>query len=79
VPEQLCQVACKVAINLAQKPSERESIHRELHPSIPFPTSLPSVPSWPCHEALRFAIMTPRNLWPVDTVNQLKPLLAKYL
>jgi 5'-methylthioadenosine phosphorylase len=41
--------------------------------------SLPSVPSWPCHEALRFAIMTPRNLWPVDTVNQLKPLLAKYL
>lgn len=41
--------------------------------------SLPSVPSWPCHEALRFAIMTPRNLWPADTLKDLKPLLAKYL
>lgn len=41
--------------------------------------AVPTVPNWPCHDALRFAIMTDRTLWPVDTVERLRPILAKYL
>jgi 5'-methylthioadenosine phosphorylase len=40
---------------------------------------VPDAPEWPCHDALRSAIMTERTLWPAATVNQLRPLLAKYL
>jgi len=40
---------------------------------------LPDAPGWPCHDALRNAIMTDRTLWPAATVKQLRPLLAKYL
>mgnify|MGYP003413171661 FL=1 len=39
----------------------------------------PAVPSWPCHSALRNAIMTDRQLWPRKTTAELKPILAKYL
>jgi hypothetical protein len=40
---------------------------------------IPSKPSWPCHDALRNAIMTDRNLWPAKTKRVLGPILAKYL
>src|SRR5438876_1479245 len=43
---------------------------------------LPQVPSeanWPCHDALRNAIMTDKKLWPAKTRAELKPILQKYL
>lgn len=39
---------------------------------------LPPEPNWPCHEALRTAIMTDKRLWPARTKLELKPLLEKY-
>jgi 5'-methylthioadenosine phosphorylase len=41
--------------------------------------NIPAKPSWPCHDALRCAIMTDRQCWPAKTIAQLKPILAKYL
>ena len=41
--------------------------------------SIPSVADWPCHDALRNAVMTERSLWPAATKKALKPILAKYL
>jgi len=40
---------------------------------------IPKEPSWPCHEALRYAILTDKKLWPAKTKQELGPLLAKYL
>lgn len=40
---------------------------------------IPAAPTWPCHDALRNAIMTDRKFWPAKTKRQLAPLLAKYL
>jgi 5'-methylthioadenosine phosphorylase len=40
---------------------------------------IPAEPGWPCHEALKNAIMTERKLWPKKTITELKPLLTKYL
>ena len=40
---------------------------------------IPAVPSWPCHEALKNALMTDKNLWPAKTKQDLKPILEKYL
>ena len=40
---------------------------------------LPTVANWPCHDALRNAIMTDKKLWPAKTKKELAPLLAKYL
>jgi 5'-methylthioadenosine phosphorylase len=40
---------------------------------------IPAEPNWPCHSALKNAIMTDRKLWPKKTVTELKPILAKYL
>lgn len=39
---------------------------------------LPSTPDWPCHSALRNAIMTDRKFWPKKTVKELGPILASY-
>jgi len=36
-------------------------------------------PSWPCHSALRTAVLTERKLWPPKTVRDRRPILAKYL
>jgi len=41
--------------------------------------TIPEEPGWPCHGALKNAIMTERSLWPRKTVAELKPILAKYL
>ena len=40
---------------------------------------IPAEPNWPCHDALRNAIMTDKKLWPTATKRQLAPILAKYL
>jgi 5'-methylthioadenosine phosphorylase len=40
---------------------------------------IPKRPGWPCHSALRNAILTDRKFWPARTVKALRPLLEKYL
>ena len=40
---------------------------------------IPKEPNWPCHDALRNAIMTDKKLWPKKTKQELAPLLKKYL
>ncbi|HEY2952074.1 MAG TPA: S-methyl-5'-thioadenosine phosphorylase [Verrucomicrobiae bacterium] len=40
---------------------------------------IPAKAKWPCHDALRNAIMTDKNFWPAKTCKELAPLLAKYL
>jgi len=40
---------------------------------------IPAEPNWPCHSALKNAIMTDRKVWPKKTVAELKPVIAKYL
>jgi 5'-methylthioadenosine phosphorylase len=40
---------------------------------------IPKKPGWPCHSALRNAILTDRKFWPARTVKELQPLLEKYL
>lgn len=40
---------------------------------------IPKEPNWPCHEALKYAILTDKKLWPAKTKRDLEPLLAKYL
>ena len=39
---------------------------------------MPSKPGWPCHEALRNAIMTDKKAWPASTKKQLALLLHRY-
>ncbi|MGB0775163.1 MAG: S-methyl-5'-thioadenosine phosphorylase [Akkermansiaceae bacterium] len=39
---------------------------------------IPSEPTWPEHDALAPALMTPKEHWPKETVEKLKPLLGKY-
>lgn len=40
---------------------------------------IPAEPGWPCHDALRNAIMTDKKVWPAKTKRELAPLLAKYV
>src|SRR5262245_26388507 len=40
---------------------------------------IPAEPNWPCHSALKNAIMTDRKLWSKKTISELKPILVKYL
>lgn len=40
---------------------------------------IPEKPCWPCHDALKNAIMTERKLWPKKRIQELKPILSKYL
>jgi 5'-methylthioadenosine phosphorylase len=40
---------------------------------------IPAEPNWPCHSALNNAIMTERKAWPAKTIQELKPILQKYL
>ena len=42
-------------------------------------SAIPAEPSWPCHSALRNAILTDKKLWPSRTKRELQPLLQKYL
>jgi 5'-methylthioadenosine phosphorylase len=40
---------------------------------------IPKEPNWPCHSALKNAIMTDKKFWPKKTITELKPILANYL
>jgi len=40
---------------------------------------IPAKPNWPCHDALKNAILTDKKLWPKKTVADLRPILGKYL
>ena len=40
---------------------------------------IPMVPDWPEHSALDMAVMTDRSLWPIETVEKLRPLLGRLL
>jgi 5'-methylthioadenosine phosphorylase len=40
---------------------------------------IPLEPTWPCHSALKNAILTEKKSWPASTRKELAPLLAKYL
>ena len=41
--------------------------------------TIPKQPNWPCHEALRNAILTDKKLWPAKTRRELGPIIAKYV
>ena len=40
---------------------------------------IPAAPTWPCHSALKNAIMTDKRLWPAKTKTALRPILKRYL
>ena len=40
---------------------------------------IPAEPRWPCHSALKDAVMTGKDLWPPKTKQDLRPILQKYL
>ena len=42
-------------------------------------SDIPREPNWPCHDALRNAIMTDKKFWPAKIKSELKPILEKYL
>jgi 5'-methylthioadenosine phosphorylase len=62
-----------IIANLMKNAAAAKSIIARALPKIP------AQPGWPCHDALKNAIMTDRKLWPKKTVAELKPILAKYL
>ena len=62
-----------VIANLTRNASMAQRIIQRVIPQIP------RQPNWPCHDALRNAIMTDKKLWPAKTRKELAPLLAKYL
>jgi 5'-methylthioadenosine phosphorylase len=62
-----------VIANLMRNAETAKAILRRVVPQIP------TGPDWPCHAALKNAIMTDRKFWPRRTIAELKPLLGKYL
>jgi 5'-methylthioadenosine phosphorylase len=40
---------------------------------------IPTKPEWPCHSALKNALLTDKKYWPAATRKNLKPILEKYL
>jgi 5'-methylthioadenosine phosphorylase len=62
-----------VIANLMKNAGAAKAIIRRVLPQIPLE------PNWPCHDALRNAIMTDKKCWPAKTKQELKPILAKYL
>ncbi|HEX4122578.1 MAG TPA: S-methyl-5'-thioadenosine phosphorylase [Verrucomicrobiae bacterium] len=62
-----------VVANLMKNADQAKAIIARVIPQIP------AAPNWPCHHALKNAIMTDKKAWPPKTEAQLKPLLKKYL
>ena len=62
-----------VIANLMKNAAMAKAIIARLLPQIP------AQPSWPCHDALKNAIMTDRKCWPAKTIKELEPILRKYL
>jgi 5'-methylthioadenosine phosphorylase len=42
-------------------------------------SKIPAEPTWSCHSALKHAIMTDKKFWPKKTVNELRPIIGKYV
>jgi 5'-methylthioadenosine phosphorylase len=40
---------------------------------------IPAEPNWPEHRALDHALVTPKNLWPVETVEKLRPIIGRFV
>ncbi len=62
-----------VVANLRKNAEQAKAIIKRVLPQIP------KQPNWPCHNALRNAIMTERSCWPKGTIKKLSPIIAKYL
>jgi 5'-methylthioadenosine phosphorylase len=62
-----------VIANLTKNAAAAKAIVTKVIPNIP------TAPNWPCHGALKNAIMTDKKLWPAKTKKELAPLLAKYV
>jgi 5'-methylthioadenosine phosphorylase len=62
-----------VIANLMKNAAMAKAIVAKVVPQIP------SEPNWPCHDALKNAIMTDRKCWPAKTIRELEPILRKYL
>jgi len=41
--------------------------------------SVPTEPNWPEHDSLATALMTPREFWPAETMERLRPIIEKYI
>ena len=72
-PEQGTTLTEMVIENLHKNAAQAKAIILEVIPQIP------KAPAWPCHSALKNALMTDRKFWPPQTVKELRPLLEKYL
>src|SRR5256712_10683498 len=57
-----------VNANLTKNAAMAKDIIKHVIPQIP------AEPTWPCHDALRNAIMTDKKLWPPRTKKELQPL-----
>ncbi|SVC60471.1 uncharacterized protein METZ01_LOCUS313325, partial [marine metagenome] len=42
-------------------------------------SKIPAAPAWPSHCALDDAIMTEKSAWPSDTIENLKPIIERFL
>jgi 5'-methylthioadenosine phosphorylase len=62
-----------IIANLTKNAATAKAIIAEVLPQ------LPAEPSWPCHSALKNAILTERKCWPAKTAKELEPILRKYL
>ena len=62
-----------VIANLIKNAAMAKAIIAEVIPQIP------AEPDWPCHHALKNAIMTDKKFWPVKTTRDLGPILKKYM
>jgi len=62
-----------VVANLTKNAAMAKAIVGQAIPQIP------AAPGWPCHEALKNAIMTDKNCWPAEIKSELEPILKKYL
>ena len=62
-----------VIANLHRNAAAAKAIIQKVIPQIP------GEPNWPCHDALKNAIMTDKKLWPAKSKVELAPLLARYL
>jgi 5'-methylthioadenosine phosphorylase len=62
-----------VVANVTQNAATAKKVIASVIPEIP------RAANWPCHEALRNAIMTDNKVWPAKIKAELKPILAKYL
>src|SRR6202034_3789866 len=62
-----------VIANLTRNAATAKAIVAQVIPQIP------AEPNWPCHSALKNAIMTDKKLWPKKTIAELGPIIGKYL